>query len=194
MPDLSALLAPRSIATGSVARCFDHSRQSAADASIAAVPGKIYPVSRRHPEIQGIKAFASISALPPAVDLAVIAVPANDVPAALEDCGKAGVRAAYIISSGFAEEGAGKGALLEAELRQIAERYDMAICGPNGEGLFNRVDNVVANFSPAFGNAAQPLAPETDLGKAIRSRRRAAELVSRIFIADVRASSASITS
>lgn len=168
MPDLSALLAPRSIAIVGASPDVSIIRGRVQQMlQLRQYSGKLYPISRRHKEVQGVEAFPSMSALPAAVDLAVIAVPAVDVPAALEDCGKAGTRAAYIISSGFAEEGAGKGAALEAQLRQIAERYDMAICGPNGEGLFNRPDNVVANFSPAFANVTQPLAPETDLGKAI---------------------------
>lgn len=168
MPDISALLAPRSIAIigaspdASIIRGKVQKMLQLRDYA-----GKIYPVSRRHAEVQGLTAYASIANLPEAADLAVIAIPAQDVPGALEECGAAGIRAAYIISSGFAEEGAGSGADLQAKLLEVAKRYDMAICGPNGEGFFNRPDNVVATFSPAFAKLEQPLAPETDLGRAI---------------------------
>ena len=61
-------------------------------------------------------------------DLAVIALPAQDVPAALEVAGRIGARAALIISSGI-------GASEAAELKKIAQREGIYLLGPNSLGL-----------------------------------------------------------
>ena len=66
--------------------------------------GQLYPVSRSAAEVQGVKAYPSVDALPQAADLAMLIVPAEYVPAELERCGRAGIKAAVILSSGFAEE------------------------------------------------------------------------------------------
>ena len=50
--------------------------------------GKIFPVNPSSPEIQGLQAFASVSAIPEAVDQAIIIVPSQHVEAAIRDCAK----------------------------------------------------------------------------------------------------------
>ena len=39
--------------------------------------GKLYPVSRSAAEVQGVKAYPSVDALPQAADLAMLIVPAE---------------------------------------------------------------------------------------------------------------------
>ncbi len=168
MPNLNALLRPRSIAIVGASPDLKIIRGKVQHMlGLRAYAGQIHPVSRSHAEVQGVRACPSILDLPQGIDLAMIAIPARDVPQALEDCAAMGIKAAYIISSGFAEEGAGEGAGLQQQLQDIAAKHDMAICGPNGEGFFNRPDDIVATFSPAFSDLSQSLAPETDLGRAI---------------------------
>ena len=53
----------------------------------------------------GLRCYASVLDVPVPVDLAVIAVPAAIVPKVLEECGKKGVKAVAVISSGFKEVG-----------------------------------------------------------------------------------------
>ena len=78
--------------------------------------------------------------------MAVITLPAAAVPQALEECGVKGIKAAAIISSGFAEVG-GEGARLQDELTAIAFKYDIAVCGPNCSGFVYFPDRVTASFS-----------------------------------------------
>ncbi len=114
MHDLDALFWPRSIAlvgaspdkSGIRGRIVDAVRQHGFD-------GPLYPVSRSHDSIDGLTAYACVSALPEPVDLAIITIPAVYVPDSLEACGRHGVRAAIIISSGFAEERGEDGAARE---------------------------------------------------------------------------------
>jgi acyl-CoA synthetase (NDP forming) len=108
--------------------------------------GNVYPVNPKYHEISGVPCFAKLSDIPGEVDLAVITLPANAVPEALEECGTKGVKAAAIISSGFAEVG-GEGVRLQDELRRIASKYGIAVCGPNCSGFVYFPERVTATFS-----------------------------------------------
>src|SRR5687767_2964617 len=66
--------------------------------------GAVYPVSRSETEVQGLTAYKSVADLPAPADLAALIIPAKFVPQELARCGAAGIKAAIILSSGFAEE------------------------------------------------------------------------------------------
>jgi acyl-CoA synthetase (NDP forming) len=160
MPDLSALLSPRSIAVIGAAPDVTILRGRTLKVMLQhAYRGTIYPVSRTHGEVQGLTAYTSIDRVPERVDLAVLIIPADHVPDELERCGRAGVRAAVILTSGFAEQTGARGVELQTRLRAIASRYDMAVCGPNAEGFVNSAAKLCATFSPAVDNMVVPLVP-----------------------------------
>jgi acyl-CoA synthetase (NDP forming) len=108
--------------------------------------GNVYPVNPKYPEISGVPCFANLSDIPGEVDLAVITLPATTVPEALAECGTKGVKAAAIISSGFAEVG-GEGVHLQEELQRIALENGIAVCGPNCSGFVYFPGKVTATFS-----------------------------------------------
>jgi acetyltransferase len=108
--------------------------------------GNFYPVNPKYPEIAGVPCFAKLSDIPGEVDLAVITLPATAVPEALAECGAKGVKAAAIISSGFAEVG-GEGVRLQDELQRIALENGIAVCGPNCSGFVYFPERVTATFS-----------------------------------------------
>ena len=110
--------------------------------------GRVYPVNPSYPEIGGLRCYPSAAAIGGPVDLALVAIPAEAVLAALEECAAAGVRNAIIISSGFAEDEAA-GPELQDRIAALARRSGMRICGPNAEGFHNEVARVTATFSPA---------------------------------------------
>jgi acyl-CoA synthetase (NDP forming) len=124
--------------------------------------GALYPVSRSAAEVQGLKAYPSVEALPAPADLAVLIIPAKYVPEELERCGRAGVKAAVILSSGFAEEAGGAGSGMQDEIRAIAKRYDMAVSGPNAEGFANTAAALCTTFSPVVEPDGNPLAVDGD--------------------------------
>src|SRR3954454_9688569 len=62
-------------------------------------PGKLYPVNPSYHEIAGVRCFPSMGAIGQPIDLALIAIPAASVLQSLEECARAGVRNAVIISS-----------------------------------------------------------------------------------------------
>ena len=67
--------------------------------------GELYPVNPKYDEVWGRPCRSSVLELPRGVDLAVIVVPAPVAVRMVDDCGKAGVRGALVVSSGFAEAG-----------------------------------------------------------------------------------------
>ncbi|GIS87594.1 MAG: hypothetical protein CM1200mP18_03040 [Gammaproteobacteria bacterium] len=114
--------------------------------------GSICAVSRSHQMIGNLKCYASVDELPGAVDLAIITIPADYVAAALDACGRKGIQAAIVISSGFAEEKGDQGGARQLALGEIAQRYDMALIGPNAEGFFNSAHDLAATFSPTVSD------------------------------------------
>ena len=53
---------------------------------------------------------------------------------------------------------------MQREIIATAQRYDMAVGGPNTEGFANIAAGLCANFSPAMDKDAGPLLPARPLG------------------------------
>ena len=168
MPDLGALFWPKSVAVVGASPDTNALRGRLLELMLShPYEGAVYPISRSHDTVQGLKAYPSIAEVPDQVDLAVIIIPARFVPDVLEECGAAGVKAAHIITSGFAEERGGAGAGLQARLREIASKYDMAVAGPNSEGFANTRNGLCPTFSPAVDLGDIPLYPSKTAARPI---------------------------
>ena len=161
MPDVSALLSPASVAVIGASPDLAGLRGRTLKVMLRhPYRGRVYPVSRSHASVQGLQAYPSIDKVPERVDLAVLIVPARFVPEELERCGRAGVKAALILASGFAEDGNESGAALQGRVAESARRYDMAICGPNAEGFANLALGLCATFSPVLEETNELLSPK----------------------------------
>ncbi len=118
--------------------------------------GTVYPVNPHAREILNQKVYPSVLKINSSVDLAVIAVPANIVPQVLEECGQAGIKAAVIISAGFAESGR-PGQKRQEKISAIADKYNISLLGPNCLGFINTNQNINASWGsqmPRPGNVA----------------------------------------
>ena len=140
--NLGPLLAPRSIAIVGASESPD-SWAPEIERSLRHVgfEGELYPVNPKYAEVWGRPCRSSVRQLPRGVDLAVIVVPARVAVRMVDECGRAGVRSAMVVSSGFAEAG-DAGRALQAELRETALRHRLPVLGPNVEGFVNYVDRV----------------------------------------------------
>jgi acyl-CoA synthetase (NDP forming) len=107
--------------------------------------GKIYPVNPRNDEVQGVKAYRSIMDVPGEVDLAIVIVPAETAPAAIEACCKKGVRFIVVETAGFAETGA-EGKKAQARIREMIEAHGCRILGPNCSGVINTHHRMVQSI------------------------------------------------
>ncbi|HPX11621.1 MAG TPA: CoA-binding protein, partial [Syntrophales bacterium] len=96
--------------------------------------GPLYPINPKADEILGLKAYKDIGSTPAPADLAVVVIPARLVPGTIEACGKAGVKAAVVVTGGFAEAGP-DGEALQAALAEAAKRYGIRVIGPNCQGV-----------------------------------------------------------
>jgi acyl-CoA synthetase (NDP forming) len=96
--------------------------------------GKIYPVNPAGGVFQGQRAYRSIDEIEDRVDLAYILIPPGKVAAAVQQCGRKGVRACVVVTAGFRELGA-EGEALEAEIAAEAARAGIALVGPNCAGV-----------------------------------------------------------
>lgn len=120
--------------------------------------GPVYPVNPQARVVQSVLAYPTVADIPADVDLAVIAVPSKQVLAAVEECGKKGVRGVVVITAGFKETGA-EGQERERALLEATRRFGMRMVGPNCLGVLNTESNVCldATFAPAWpppGNVA----------------------------------------
>ena len=150
-PDLSRLLAPRSVA---IVGASERPRSVGCDtlrnlAEHSDFDGEIFPVNPGRDRVLGLRAYPGMSALPGPVDVAVLCLPAEAVIAALRDCAAAGTGFAVVFTSGFGETGA-EGRATEAGMAAIARESGMRIYGPNSPGLSNINRRLGLTFSPVF--------------------------------------------
>jgi acyl-CoA synthetase (NDP forming)/RimJ/RimL family protein N-acetyltransferase len=89
--------------------------------------GTIYPVNPRGGVVEGLTCRTSPADLPDGVDIAIVAVPAEDVATVAEQCGSRGVRALAVISAGLGDSA--------ADLLAICREYGMRLVGPNCYGI-----------------------------------------------------------
>src|SRR5271169_1174017 len=118
--------------------------------------GKVYAVNANHPEVLGLKTYASIRDIPGTVDLAIVATPATTVPQLIGECVDAGAKSAIVLSAGFRERGT-EGAALEEQVQEQLRRGSMRLIGPNCLGLMNSAIGLNATFvkeAPKAGNVA----------------------------------------
>ncbi|OXM47987.1 GNAT family N-acetyltransferase [Amycolatopsis thailandensis] len=118
--------------------------------------GTVYPVNPEHKSVRGVRAYPSVVDIPDAVDLAVVAVPAEAVESVLDGALAKGVKTLLIVSGGFAEAGPHG---LHAELRLVGEAraHGMRVVGPNALGVLNtdasvRLNATLAPRLPARGH------------------------------------------
>ncbi|HMS79687.1 MAG TPA: CoA-binding protein, partial [Burkholderiaceae bacterium] len=119
--------------------------------------GALHPVNTAgHAELQGRRAWRSVTEVPGPVDHAIVAVPLPAVEQAVRDCAAKGVPAVQVFTAGFAEAGP-EGAALQARLVGIARASGMRLIGPNALGLIRPAAGLFATFSTLL-NGVQPIA------------------------------------
>ena len=107
--------------------------------------GEIIPINPKADTVLGLKAYKSLSDVPPGVDLVVIAIPAPFVMATMEECARCKAGAVAVITSGFGEVGKIDE---EKKLKKIADDNNMALLGPNIFGLAYAPGKLNASFGP----------------------------------------------
>lgn len=109
--------------------------------------GPVYPIHPTDTRILGLDAYRSVKDVPGPVDLAVLILPTRVVPETLEECGKAGIKSAVIVSAGFGEVGP-EGKVLQGRIVEIAKKYGICFIGPNCIGVVNPHWKLNTTFFP----------------------------------------------
>jgi len=102
----------------------------------AGFPGPLYPIHPGAKEILGHRAYPSLHDVPDPVELAVVLVRTELVPAAIADCVALKVPAIVVITAGFGETGP-EGRRLEEEMTRTVRAAGSRLIGPNCAGLFS---------------------------------------------------------
>ncbi len=144
---LKPLFAPKSVAVFGASDRIDSVGQIVFQNMLqSGYQGALYPINPTRSEVQGCKAFASISQIAEPIELAVIATPPQSVPDIIEECGKHNVKAAIIITAGFGEAGE-EGKALERVVLENARRYGIRLIGPNCLGVMRPDIGLNATFN-----------------------------------------------
>lgn len=146
------LLTPKSVAVIGVGRTPGGvGRSVLRNLREAGFTGRLYAVNsafEKGTEVDGVPAYRSVRDIDDTVELAVVTVPAERVPRAVDECGERGVLGLVVISAGYAESGP-EGRERQRELVRQARSYGTRILGPNAFGVINTSPDVGLNASLA---------------------------------------------
>lgn len=109
--------------------------------------GVVYPVNSQLESVQGVEAYKTVSAIPHPVDLAILAVPFEEILPTLEECGTRGVRGVSIICPGFALR-VEDDPLFTPRATRLLSRYEFRILGPNTIGFIRPSIHLNASLFP----------------------------------------------
>src|SRR5215471_9461955 len=138
--------------------------------NLAGFPGEVLPVCPAA-TVGGKTAYADLRDIPGDVDLAVIATPAATVPGIIGAAAGKGVRAAVVLSAGFAETG-DDGARLQADAVAAARAGGVRLVGPNCFGVQNAdlpLNASIAAGTPRGGGGVTIVTQSGSYGMATRS-------------------------
>ncbi|NJQ04478.1 bifunctional acetate--CoA ligase family protein/GNAT family N-acetyltransferase [Streptomyces lonarensis] len=140
------LLAPASVAVVGVGR-----RPGGAGRTVVerlregGFTGTVHAVNNALPEdateLGGAPAHRRIADIPEPVDLAVLAVPADQLPGVVGECGEHGVRGLVVLATEHSAE-------RQRSLVQLARAHGMRLIGPGAFGIINTDPAVRLNASP----------------------------------------------
>lgn len=108
--------------------------------------GTIWPVNPGREQVQGLRAYPSVEALPYAPDVAIVAVAAAKAVDVVRQLAERGCAAAILFSAGFAEAGP-EGEAEQNEMVRVARSHGMRLLGPNSLGLINPRNGFYGSFA-----------------------------------------------
>ena len=155
MVQLHDLFNPKSIAIVGLPRGMKMGKLFLIALQDQGYPGPIYPVHPEAGEIDGLKAYPSVSAIPSPVDLAIILVPHHSALPVVKDCAAKGVKGAVLFTAGYKETGTDEGKALEEKLVSIARGSGMRLFGPNCMGIYSPKSGL--SFFPELSRRSGPV-------------------------------------
>ena len=133
---IEALFYPRSVAIVGLPRGLKTGKLFLLALQDQQFAGDIYPVNPNVNEIDGLKTYPSVAAIPGPVDLAIVLVPSQHTLPVIKECVEKGVKGAILFTAGYSETGTQEGSDLERKIVAVARSGGMRIIGPNGMGFY----------------------------------------------------------
>lgn len=115
----------------------------------AGFKGRIYPVNKSYKEILGIPCYPDIASIPGDIDLAIYFIPSKELPHAVNECAKKGVKGIIIESGGFNEAGE-EGAKIQKRALDHAAKAGIRLWGPNCMGFIDGNKTYVFSFINSY--------------------------------------------
>ena len=106
--------------------------------------GPVYGINKDALEVAGMISRTSIAEVPQVVDLAVIAVPVDELSTVVRDCATHGVKGLLIVTDGFTGE---EGLAEQRRLVRFARSHGMRVIGPASAGIINTDPAISLNAS-----------------------------------------------
>jgi acyl-CoA synthetase (NDP forming) len=107
--------------------------------------GKVYPFGPRPGRLGERRICTVVDEIEETPDLAVLLIPARQIPGSLDSCGRKGISNVIVQSGGFSEL-SGTKRILEKEIVAIASRYNIKMIGPNCFGVISMEHGLVLPF------------------------------------------------
>jgi acetyltransferase len=120
--------------------------------------GRILPIHPKEESIGGLRCYRAVQDIDGDVDLLVVAIAAARIIDLFNECRPGQVKAALILSSGFAEIG-GEGVTLQQRLRDAAFAKGIRFIGPNSVGAANMHERIMPSISQVFDQAGLAAGP-----------------------------------
>jgi acyl-CoA synthetase (NDP forming) len=151
---LTHLLRPRSVALVGASDRSNWSNRIYDALRVIGYDGDVYLVNPKGGQAHGRALHRSVADIDAVPDVAFLMVPGPAALDAMRDAAEAGVKAAVVLSSGFAELGA-DGSEAQRELAGLCRRHEMVVLGPNALGFVNVIDRIALKPFPP----GEPLRP-----------------------------------
>ncbi|HEX7534098.1 MAG TPA: CoA-binding protein [Syntrophales bacterium] len=109
-------------------------------------PGAIYPVHPRLKSLLGLKVYSTLEEIGHPVDLVISGLNAKlTTESVIESCARIGVKGIVCFAGGFKEVGS-EGLRYEKKLKEVADKNQIIIFGPNILGVINNNQRLYATF------------------------------------------------
>jgi acetyltransferase len=132
--------------------------------------GSVYPVNPRVEAVQGVEAYPRISDIQREIDLAIVAVPPQEIPQVLDECGHKAVKGVIILCFDFKKR-VENSQDLQQIIKGASDKYGFRVLGPDSLGFIKPSINLNASIYPQIppkGNIAF-IAQSTTLSSALLS-------------------------
>ena len=111
--------------------------------------GDVYVVNPKLPPTGNLKIYPDLGSIRQPVDLAILSVARSRVMDVLRDCAANSIKAAVIITQGFADADE-EGQKLQKEMVALSKAHGIRILGPNTMGVMNAFYDFTSSFFEVF--------------------------------------------